>query len=134
MNYENIYNQLIEKRKLQPAKEVFNYSENHHIIPRSINSLLEFDKDNIVSLSAREHFIAHLLLVKIYEDKNEIAYYKMLYAFNLMCQMNKNKVEYSSINFNSKLYEKIRIKAAKEVSKNIKNYWLIPENKEKILR
>lgn len=39
------------------------YGEWHHIIPRSMGGTDE--SDNLVKLTFREHFIAHLLLVKI---------------------------------------------------------------------
>lgn len=39
------------------------YSEKHHIIPKCLGG--SNDISNIVSLTAREHFICHLLLVKI---------------------------------------------------------------------
>lgn len=84
MDYKRIYNQLIERRRLRPAKLDNEYTENHHVIPRSIDKTLEFDKNNLVSLTAREHFIAHLLLVMIYREFKSDAYYKMLYAFNYM--------------------------------------------------
>jgi ssDNA-binding Zn-finger/Zn-ribbon topoisomerase 1 len=38
------------------------YSENHHIIPRSLGG--KDTPDNLVSLTPREHFIAHFLLYK----------------------------------------------------------------------
>ena len=51
------------------------YYEKHHIIPKSLGGTNE--KENLVSLTAREHFICHLLLLKITEGKN---YYKMVNA------------------------------------------------------
>jgi len=51
----------------------------HHIIPRSLGGLN--DKINLVNLTAREHYIAHLLLWKIYKmSNNKVAYYKMANA------------------------------------------------------
>lgn len=41
-----------------------NYYENHHIIPRSLNG--SNSSENLVLLTAREHFICHWLLVKIF--------------------------------------------------------------------
>lgn len=38
--------------------------EKHHIVPKSVNKLLDKDPENLVWLSFREHFIAHLLLFK----------------------------------------------------------------------
>ena len=38
------------------------YTEKHHIIPKSMGGL--DTKENLVVLTAREHYIAHLLLTK----------------------------------------------------------------------
>ena len=59
MNYEQIYNQLIEKRHTDKPD---GYTERHHIIPRSLGG--SDNSSNLVDLTAREHFIAHLLLAK----------------------------------------------------------------------
>jgi hypothetical protein len=55
-------------------------------------------KDNLVELTAREHFICHWLLVKIHE--NVIVYHsKMIYAFNIMCSSSENQNRYYSRNY-----------------------------------
>lgn len=57
-----------------------NYNENHHIIPRSCGG--SDDANNLVMLSARQHFICHLLLPKmmrLQKHKNS-----MLFALRLM--------------------------------------------------
>ena len=61
MNYKKIYDQLIERAKMRTLE---GYSENHHIIPKCMGGSNELD--NFVALTGREHFIAHLLLAKIY--------------------------------------------------------------------
>lgn len=61
MNYTKIYNSLIEHAKY---KEYDGYTEVHHIIPKCIGGTNEVN--NLVRLSAREHFVAHLLLSKMY--------------------------------------------------------------------
>ena len=64
MNYEKIYNSLIEKRQREVLRCNKDYkNELHHIVPRSCGG--SNDKQNLVYLTCREHFIAHLLLVKI---------------------------------------------------------------------
>lgn len=99
MNYLRIYKQLIQKRKKQLPNQ--KYTETHHILPRSLNLLQSKNKNNLVILSAREHFIAHALLVKITQkSNNKENYYKMLHAFNQM-KANKTKKRY----INSHLYE-----------------------------
>ena len=61
MNYQCIYSNLIEFRK---ANVPDGYSERHHITPKSLggNNSIE----NIVSLTAREHYFCHKLLARIY--------------------------------------------------------------------
>ena len=64
MDYEKVYNNLIENRQLNKLKHKGDYTvEQHHIIPRSCGGT--DDKSNLVYLTCREHFIAHWLLVKV---------------------------------------------------------------------
>lgn len=51
MDYNKIYEQLIEKRKINPVTE--GYKENHHILPRSMGG--DNSKENLVYLTGREH-------------------------------------------------------------------------------
>jgi hypothetical protein len=109
MNYQKIYDSLVNYRLQNPAKLEFDYTENHHIIPRSLDKSLEKDKSNIVNLSAREHFIAHALLVKIYKqngDKDK--WYRMMCAFDAMSKLygsiRNPELRYKNKS-NSKLYE-----------------------------
>lgn len=60
MNYLKAYCNLIRKAENRTPPE--GYTEKHHTFPKSI-----FGKNNrIVVLTAREHYIAHVLLEKIY--------------------------------------------------------------------
>jgi hypothetical protein len=98
MNYKTIYDSIIEYRKTQqPVNE---YCETHHIIPKSIGG--SNNQDNLVILTAREHFICHLLLVKIHENSQN--YYKMVKAFFMMQTESKNQQRYIS----SRRYSKLR--------------------------
>jgi hypothetical protein len=56
------------------------YVERHHIVPKSLGGLN--NKSNLVYLSAKEHFICHLLLVKMTEGKERRS---MWYAAYRMC-------------------------------------------------
>ncbi len=49
------------------AKEKLGYVENHHILPSSFGG--NNDKNNLVFLSAKEHFVVHHLLVKMINNK-----------------------------------------------------------------
>lgn len=61
MEYQRHYDSLIDKAKNRVLKR---YSETHHIIPKCLGG--DDSKDNLVDLTAREHFVAHLLLAKIH--------------------------------------------------------------------
>ena len=76
--YTNWYNSIIQ---LANSRELSSdvYTEKHHIIPRSLGG--NNSKSNIVSLTAREHFICHLLLTKMTTDN---AMYKMKFALSML--------------------------------------------------
>lgn len=122
MNYQKIYNSLINYRLQNPANLTFDYTENHHIIPRSIDKSKDKDKNNIVNLSAREHFIAHALLVKIYKqlgDKDK--WYRMLCAFDAMSKLygSNFKIDARYKNHsNSKLYQIWKIELSKYIKES----------------
>lgn len=63
MNYERIYNEFIEDRREREAG-LIGYVERHHIVPRSLGGSDE--ADNLIRLTAEDHFFAHLLLAKIH--------------------------------------------------------------------
>lgn len=55
--YHTWYNNIIDRAK---SRTISGYKENHHIIPRSLGG--NNTSDNIVALTAKEHYIVHLLL------------------------------------------------------------------------
>jgi hypothetical protein len=63
MNYQKLYSNIITRAKSRDTN-IDAYFEKHHIIPRCQGG--QDTKDNLVFLTAREHFIAHLLLVKMH--------------------------------------------------------------------
>lgn len=88
MNYKKIYDKLIEFRKNNPVN---GYFENHHILPRSLGG--SDDSQNLVRLTAREHFIAHLLLTRIYNEGPD--HFKMVRAFVMMLCHSSTQQRYS---------------------------------------
>ena len=61
MDYRKHYDLLMDKARLsRRAKGLGEYYERHHIIPKSEGGT--DDDDNLVLLTAREHFVAHFLL------------------------------------------------------------------------
>lgn len=91
--YGNIYHSLITKAQSQNRNKKLGYFESHHIIPRSLGGTNK--KFNLVLLTAREHYIAHLLLVRCVEKK---LVYKMTAA---LARFKKQAI-------NSKSYELFR--------------------------
>lgn len=79
MNYKSIYDSIITKSK--GRWKITHIHENHHILPKCMGGT--DDKDNIAILTAREHYICHWLLVKIYPSNNSL-----FYAFNMMTVRN----------------------------------------------
>ena len=86
------------------------YIEKHHIVPKSLGG--NNSKNNIVALTAREHYICHVLLTKMLEgDKRS----KMVYALWIMNA--KNKTQDRQI-MSSSRYEKVRKEYAELVRQN----------------
>jgi hypothetical protein len=101
------------------------YSENHHIIPRSLGGTNELS--NIVKLSAREHFICHVLLTKCTVGPNR---HKMLYAANMMSQIARDyQHQYIPT---SRLYEMLKKEFGQMHSKRLLGRKLSNEHKAKI--
>lgn len=88
MNYQLHYDKLISTR-YKRIREKNIYYEQHHIVPKSMGGLN--DEHNLVYLTAREHFIAHWLLWRIYRNK------EMAYAFRCMFKFNNHDNKFSSI-------------------------------------
>jgi hypothetical protein len=84
---------------IRNANPTTSYVEKHHIIPRCIGG--SDHRENIVSLTAREHFVCHLLLTKMTTGKVKQA---MCWAVGKFAQVNKHQQR----NFTSWEYQKIR--------------------------
>jgi cobalamin biosynthesis protein CobT len=100
MNYQTHYDLLISRARNRILE---GYSERHHIVPKCMGGTDE--TDNIVRLTASEHYVAHQLLVKIH-PKNR----KIVFAANMMTVGSSR---------NNKSYGWIREKNAKEMSAHI---------------
>jgi hypothetical protein len=61
MNYQRIYDTIIERGR---QRSLLEYTEEHHIVPRCLGGT--DDSNNLVELTAEEHYVCHQLLVKIY--------------------------------------------------------------------
>ena len=72
MNYGLIYTKLIERAK---GRASVGYTERHHIIPKCMGGTDVVD--NLVSLYPEEHYLAHLLLCKMYVGNQKLLYAAM---------------------------------------------------------
>lgn len=111
MNYEKIYAQLINKRQHVDilVKTGDRNIESHHILPTCLNG--KNDQTNIVNLTQREHYFAHLLLVKIHFN-NLNARIKLFMALERMTGI-KNNGHQNRTNIPSKLYQQLKSKSVK---------------------
>jgi hypothetical protein len=91
--YFSIVTNAVQLNRVKTGTE---YYEKHHITPKSLSGVN--DKSNLVFLTAREHYICHMLLTKMTTGP---ARRKMCYAFwGLNNQASKYQSRYSS----SRLY------------------------------
>ena len=96
--YYNIVNRA-KSREL--SKEI--YTEKHHIIPRSLGG--NNKEENLVVLTAREHFICHWLLTKMVNGENKK---KMIFALKMLNANNQNQQRYKT-KITSRVYAKLKI-------------------------
>jgi hypothetical protein len=99
--YHQWYIDIVHNRQVNVITRDDGYCERHHIVPKSLGG--SNNSTNLVNLTAREHFIAHVLLTKFLEGQEK---YKMLCAIQ---RFKYNKQQY----FNSHIYENvIRLKSS----------------------
>ena len=102
--YTKWYNQIVDRAR---NRTIEIYSESHHITPRSLGGT---DNDeNLVKLTAREHFICHWLLVKMTTGED---HYKMLNALRMMRAEKHGQQRYETL-ITSRVYESIKTEYAK---------------------
>lgn len=69
MNYQRIYDQIIDRAR---DRELDCYREKHHVTPKCLGG--SDNKSNLVELTAREHFICHWLLSRLYPEEPKLSY------------------------------------------------------------
>lgn len=85
--YDSLINKAVSRGWNKKTSEC--YVEKHHIIPRSLGG--NNNKDNLVYLTAREHFISHLLLSKMYDGESKSKMQLALYMFTKNPSSNSNR-------------------------------------------
>jgi hypothetical protein len=97
--YTRWYNQIIANAQNRIAE---GYTERHHIQPRSLGGA--DTADNLVNLTAREHFVCHWLLTKMTSGEDR---YKMLNALRMMRAEKEGQQRYNTA-ITSRVYETIK--------------------------
>jgi hypothetical protein len=97
--YNTWYNNITENAK---NRTLDGYKERHHVIPRSLGGA--DDKENLVDLTAREHFICHWLLTKMHAGESRA---KMIYALNGMKRNGQHTQRYET-KITSRVYENLK--------------------------
>jgi hypothetical protein len=120
MNHFVIYNNIIEhaknsnRKKSRKSSPEFIYYEKHHIVPRCLDGT--DDKENLVFLTGREHFICHKLLTYIYPNNRKIicAFHKMAFCKRKEYEASSRDYEYARILIKSvPINDETRIKIGK---------------------
>ena len=122
MDYRRIHNQIIERAK---HRELIGYAERHHIIPRCLGG--DDSVDNIVLLTAREHFIVHKLLCRIYPNED-----KLFFAYRMMAVMKNSKDNERDYYISAREFEEIRILANEKIGNTMRGRKLPPRPREVI--
>jgi hypothetical protein len=97
--YTKWYNQIIERAK---HRDLDDYTESHHIIPESLGG--SDAPENLVNLTAREHFLCHWLLVKTTTGED---HYKMLNALRMMRAEKQGQKRYKT-KITARVYDRIK--------------------------
>jgi len=123
MDYLKHYKRLIESRlELKRTKQDGIYYEKHHIVPKSLGG--SNSTKNLILLTAKEHFIAHLLLHYARPHSKSLAY-----GLWCLCTMSNGYKLKSSrlfsylrekvlIDFNPSKKEENRTKSSERMTKN----------------
>jgi hypothetical protein len=106
--YEKWYQNIVATAKQRITN---GYTETHHILPRSLGGL--DSEDNLVRLTAREHFVCHWLLTKIYTGEERG---KMINAMYMMRAESPHQKRYES-KITSRIYETLREEYSQYISK-----------------
>lgn len=120
MDYRRLYDSIISKAKSENRSKVdrdnlnYIYYEAHHIIPKCMGGKGKTvdwkTHPNIVLLTAKEHYICHMLLVQMYPHNNSLAS-----SFLLMCNSPHTKTGNTRYIPSSKMYEFAKLSKSRAI-------------------
>lgn len=112
------------------------YSEGHHILPKSLFPEYKKEEWNLIKLNGREHFIAHWILSKVFTDRKK---YACIRAFHFMTvdsrgtRYNSKSYSYSRKLLSQAMREDNPMKSEetrKKTAASIQSYWTPDRRKE----
>ena len=103
MNWKRVHDQIIERAQNRTLE---GYSELHHILPKCLGG--NDDKNNLIKLTAREHFIIHKILNILHPEIEGLRY-----AVWIFVTFNDNR----GIKIGSREYERLRTLFSESASK-----------------
>jgi hypothetical protein len=109
--YTKWYNQITDRAR---GRIIDDYTESHHIIPESLDG--PDTAENLVDLTAREHFICHWLLVKMTTGED---HWKMVNALRMMKAEKLGQKRYHT-KITARVYESLKSEYAKLQSERIR--------------
>lgn len=129
--YTKWYNQIVVRAQQRgittkkQAKEILGYAEDHHIIPDSLGGI--DSRHNMVFLTAHEHLVCHLLLIKMTEGTNKAKMVNAAWAMSTLENDGQSRVRITG-----RTYAKLRKQFAESHSKAMTGYKQRPEQGQKI--
>ena len=112
--YTRVYYRIVEHRKSSPSTE---RTENHHIIPKCMGGT--DDPDNLVALTLREHYVCHILLVKMTQGEDRMRMARAAHGFK------RGRPDLKVTN--SRIYEMLKreLGATEETKKRMRDAWKV---------
>jgi len=126
--YTKCYYKIIANAKSR-ASTGEDYIEIHHIVPKSMGG--NNDKNNLAKLTAREHFVCHLLLTKMTYGKYKRNMHFAFWALSNKMKHTNNPDAYDFV-VNSRFYELAKENFSTEMSILHKGKILSQETKDKL--
>jgi len=127
LHYKNRYIKFIKNIQNQQNRILPEYTETHHIKPRCRNGTN--DKDNLIELTLREHFLAHWLLWKAYPN-----FLPLASAFLQMCNKNPKLNKSFQGRITNRVYEMLKIEVYSQLSKVRKGFVYVRDENNNLLK
>ena len=109
------------------GRKLDGYLEKHHILPKSDFREYEKDQRNLITLTAREHFIAHWIFARAVGGKQ-------WFSINLMAYAENPYQQRKIFNITSRTFDELRTKISEQHSLFVKKYRNEESDSEKKVR